>query len=94
MRCPERRSARQLVLRLREPTGGDGGPLRLEREGLRLRERIELGRAGQRGRLTDAVLLPDAAHVVGLEDEVGRAVERRDEVVRHRLDRLLPLLAK
>ena len=31
----------------------------------------------------EAVLLPDAAHVVRLEDEVGRAVERRHEIVRH-----------
>ena len=80
---PRAKERRQLALRLREPASGDCGPLRLEREGLRLRERIELGRAGERGRLADAVLLPDAAHVVGLEDEVGRAVERRDEVVGH-----------
>ena len=74
---------RKLVLGLGEAARGDRRPLRLEREGLGLRERVELGRAGERGRLADAVLLPDAAHVVGLEDEVGRPVERRHEVVRH-----------
>ena len=70
----------ELVLRLGEPARGDRGTLRLERERLPLRERVELGRAVERdGR--ESLLAPDAAHVVGLEDEVGRAVERRHEVV-------------
>ena len=51
---------RELALGLGQAARGDRGPLRLEREGLVLRERIELRRAGERGRIADAVLLPDA----------------------------------
>src|SRR5215470_325565 len=74
---------RELALSLGEAAGGDRRSLRLEREGLRLRERIELRRARERRRLEDAVLFPDPAHVVRLEDEVGRPVERRREIVGH-----------
>ena len=80
---PRADERRQLVLRLGEPARGDRRPLRLERELLSLRERVELGRAVERDRL-EPVLLPDPAHVVRLEDEVGAARERRHEVVRHR----------
>ena len=73
---------RELRLRLGEPARGDRRPLRLERERLVVRERVELRRPLQRDRV-ELVLLPDAAHVVGLEDEVRRAVERCDEIVRH-----------
>ena len=66
----------ELDLGLGEPARGDRRPLRLERERLPLRERVELGRAVERDR-RQAVLRPDATHVVGLEDEVGRALERR-----------------
>ena len=79
---------RELELGLGEAARRDRRLLRLERERLVLRERIELGRAVERRRAADAVLLPDAAHGVRLEDEVGRAGERRDEVVGH-LDRRL-----
>ena len=78
----------QLVLRLREPAGGDRGPLGLERERLRLRERIELRRARERD-LGQALLSPDAPYLVRLPDEVRRAVEYADEVVRDRRRRRL-----
>ena len=73
----------QLVLRLAQPARRDRRPLRLEGERLSLRERVELRRAVERDRL-EPVLLPDPAHVVGLEDEVGSAGQRRHEIVRHR----------
>ncbi len=79
---PASHERRELHLGLSEPARGDRRPLRLEREGLVLRERIELGGAVERDR-RQAVLGPDAAHVVGLEDEVGRALDRRDEVARY-----------
>ena len=86
---------RELALGLGEAAGGDRGPLRLEGERLGLWERVELRRARERGRLEDAVLLPDPAHVVRLEDEVRRPLERGHEVVRNRgRDRLLILLRK
>src|SRR5581483_6496952 len=69
---------RELALRLGEHARGDRRPLCLEGERLRLRERVELGRAGERRRVADTVLLPDATHRVGLEDEVGRAREDPD----------------
>ena len=81
-RWPVRMSAASSHLRLGEAARRDRRLLRLEGERLVLRERIELGRAVERRRL-DAVLLPDAAHRVRLEDEVGRAGKRRHEVVRH-----------
>src|SRR5205085_12553774 len=49
----------ELALGLRQAAGGDRRPLRFERERLGLRERVELGRARQRGRRADTVLLPD-----------------------------------
>src|SRR6185437_2701596 len=87
---------RELALRLGETARGDRRPLRLEGERLRLRERVELRRPRERRRLADAVLLPHAAHVVRLEDEVGRPLERRDEIVRNLDGRLglRPLLGK
>ena len=86
---------RELALGLGEAAGGDRRPLRLEGERLGLRERVELRRARERRRLADAVLLPDPAHVVRLEDEVRRPLERGHEVVRNRgHDRLLILLRK
>ena len=78
---PGAHELRELDLGLREPARGDRRPLRFERERLALRERIELGCPVERDR-RQAVLRPDATHVVGLEDEVGRALERRDEIVR------------
>ncbi len=84
----------ELALGLGEPAGGDGGPLRFERERLGLRERVKLGRPGQRGRVRDAVLLPDAAHVIRLEDEVGRPVERRHQVVGHLDDGFVTLVIR
>ncbi len=78
---PGSHERRKLHLGLREPARGDRRPLRFERERLALRERIELGGALERDR-RQAVLGPDAAHVVRLEDEVGRALERGDEIGR------------
>ncbi len=71
----------ELVLGLGEPSRRDRGPLRLEGERLALRKRVQLGRARERGRMRDPVLLPDTAHVVGPKDEVGRVVEDGHEVV-------------
>ena len=72
----------QLVLGLGEAACSDRGALRLEGERLRLRERVELGRPVERRLFEDAVVLPHAAHPVRLEDEIGNAVERRDEILR------------
>ena len=83
-RLPERTKPGELVLRLRQPPRRDRGALRLELERLAAREGVELGRALERERL-EALLLPDRAHVVRLPDEVGRAIERGDEVVGDRL---------
>ena len=77
----------ELVLRLGEAACRDRRPLRLERVRLRLRERVELGRAVE-GDRRKALLLGDATHVVRLPDEVGRAVDRRDEIRRDLDDRL------
>ena len=71
----------QLVLGLRDPAGDERRPLRLEREHLSLRQRVELGRAVECD-LGEALLGPDRAHLVGLPDEVRRARERRHEVGR------------
>ena len=60
----------ELVLRLGEAACRYGRPLRLERVRLRLRERVELGRAVE-GDRRKALLLGDATHVVRLPDEVG-----------------------
>ena len=70
----------ELVFRLREPASRERGPLRVERELLALRKRIELGRVVER-QLGEALLGPDLAHLVGPPDEIGRAVERQHEVV-------------
>ena len=81
----------QLVLGLREPARGDRRPLCLERERLRLRERVELGRALERD-LVESFLGPDPPHLVRLPDEVRRALEHGDEIVRNLgRDRLVPL---
>ena len=73
----------ELVLGLGEAAGRDRRPLRLELECLPARERVELGGAVERDR-RQPFLVPDRAHVVGLPDEVRRAVDRRDEVDRDR----------
>ena len=80
--------AGELRLGLGEPTGGDRRPLCLEGERLALRERVELGRPVERHGL-QALLRPHAAHLVRLPDEVRRAVEDGDEVVRHRRRRVV-----
>ena len=81
--------ALQLVLRLGEAAGGDRGPLRLERERLRLREGVELGGALERDRL-EPFLGPNPLHLVRLPDEVRGAVEHVHEVARNlRFVRLL-----
>ena len=69
--------AGQLLLGLREPARRDRRLLRLERERLRRRERVELGRAVEVEVVAAELLVPDGAHLVRLPDEVGRAVERR-----------------
>ena len=74
---------RELLFRLGEPAGGDRGALRLERDRLSGREGVELGGALERLR-RELFLFPDRADRVRLPDEVGRAGERRDEVVRGR----------
>ena len=61
----------ELVLGLGEPARGERRPLRVERERLALRQRVELGRAVER-QLGEPLLGPDRAHLVGLPDEVGR----------------------
>jgi hypothetical protein len=68
----------ELRLRLAEAARGDGRPLRLERERLPARERVELGGALEVDGL-EPVLLPDPAHLVGLPDEIGGAAERGDQ---------------
>ena len=71
----------QLVLGLGEPARDERRALRVERERLALRQRVELGRAVER-ELGEALLAPDRAHLVGLPDEVGRRGERRHEIGR------------
>ena len=71
-RWPGADERRQLVLGLREPAGGERGPLRLEGERLAPRERVELRRAVEQLDRLEALLLPDLAHLVRLPDEVGR----------------------
>src|SRR5439155_25890649 len=70
---------RELGLGFGEAARRDRRALRLEGERLPLRERVELGSAVERQR-REVVLFPDAAHAVGLEDEVGRAPQRRHEI--------------
>ncbi len=89
----------ELGLRLREPSCGNGRPLCLERMELRVRERVERGGVLEVQGL-EALLLPQMPHVGGLPDEVGRAIERRNEIVRnsslvigeHRLEVVLAAL--
>ena len=76
----------ELVLRLGEAARRDGGPLRLECVRLRLREWVELGRAVE-GDRPSALLLGDATYAVRLPDEIGRAIDRRDEIRRDLDDR-------
>src|SRR5215213_7353161 len=75
---------RQLVLRLGETARRDRRPLRLEGERLTARERVELRRALQR-QLDLELLRPDLPHLLWLPHQVGRPVERCDEVARDRL---------
>ena len=75
--------ALQLVLRLGEAAGGDRGPLRLERERLRLREGIELGRALERDLARAPPRPRRGCTSSGCQTKSGRAVEHRHEVVRH-----------
>ena len=72
----------ELVLGLGEPARGDRGPLRLEREGLPHRQRVELGGAVERHGPV-ALLLPDRPHLVGLPHEVGPARKERHEIAGH-----------
>ena len=74
--CPD--EARQLVLRLRQPACSDCGSLRLEREGLAARERIELAHAYEVER-RKAFLLQHARHVVRLPDQIRGPVDGRHE---------------
>ena len=77
--------AAQLVLRLGEPAGRDRRPLRLERVRLALRERVELGRALERGLGRARELLgPDLAHLVRAPDEVRALRDRGHEVAGNR----------
>ena len=71
----------ELLLGLGEPARGDRRPLRLERVRLPAGERVEQRGAAERDRV-EPLLLPDPRDRLGLEDEVGLAVERRHEVVR------------
>ena len=71
----------EVVLGLREPARGDSGSLRFERVRLPLRERVELGRPVERER-GEPLLLGDAAHLVGLPDDVRSTTDGRDEVGR------------
>ena len=71
----------ELVLGLRQAAGDESGTLRVERERLAVREGIELGGLVER-RLGQAGLAPHGSDLVGLPDEVGRAVEQGDEVGR------------
>ncbi len=71
----------KLGLGLGQAARRDGGPLSLEGERLAARERLELRGARER-QLLPELLAPRLANVVRLPDQVRRAVERRDEVVR------------
>ena len=71
--------AAQLVLGLGEAARRERRALRLEREGLTLRQRVENGRASSGSSKTE-LLLPHLAHLVGLEDEVGRPWEWRHQI--------------
>ena len=77
---PRAHEARELVLGLGQPARGHGRTEGVERERLAAREGVELGRALE-GHLRQALLAPHRAHALGLPDEVGSALEGRDEVV-------------
>src|SRR5205085_7721225 len=70
----------ELVLRLTETAGRQRRPLGVERVLLTLRQRVELSGARERER-SDTLLLPYLAHVIGLPDEIGRAVDDRHEIL-------------
>ena len=73
----------ELVLGFGEAARGDRGALRLERERLAGRERVELDRVRQVDR-RQLLLLPDLADVDRLPDEVRARRDRRHEVGRDR----------
>ena len=75
--------ALKLFLGLGKSSRCDGGPLRLEGEGLARRKRLELRCAGERQVVALELLRPDALDLSRLPDEVGHAVERRDEIHGH-----------
>ena len=70
----------ELVLGLCDPACGDSRTLRLEAMRLPLWERVELGRVVQID--GEAFLVADPAYVVRLPDEVGGAIDGRDEIGR------------
>ena len=71
----------ELLLGLGEAARGDRGLLRLERERLPGRERVELARAFQVEVVAPELLEPDALDLAELPHEVGRAVEDGHEVL-------------
>ena len=84
VRRPPRDEAAELVLGLGEAARGDRGPLRLERERLPGRERVELDAPSSGRPGVELLLLPDLAYVDRLPDEVGAGGDRRHEVGRER----------
>ncbi len=73
----------QLVLRLGKAPCDERRLLRLEREWLAGRERVE-ARGAPKGNRLEALLLPHLAHLVDRPDQVWPRRERRHEVFRHR----------
>ncbi len=69
----------ELVLGLGQAARGESRALGVERERLTLGQWVELAAALERGR-RDPLLAPDGAHLVGAPDEVGRALERPDDL--------------
>ena len=69
----------ELVLRFRKAARHQGGPLRLERELLPGRQRVQKRCALERDRL-QSLFGPDGADLVGLPDEVGTAGHGPHEV--------------
>ena len=72
---------RELLLGLGEPARGDRGLLRLERERLARRQRVELAGALQVEVVAPELLEPDALHLAELPHEIGRAVEDGHEIL-------------